>query len=31
MHSDEEHAMSSHELQSAQILTMEFWKMHYTR
>jgi hypothetical protein len=28
---DEQHAMSSHELQSALILTVEFSKMRYTR
>jgi hypothetical protein len=27
---DEQHAMSSHELQSALILTVEFSKMYYT-
>jgi hypothetical protein len=31
VHSDEQHAMSSHELQSALILTVEFSKMYYTR
>jgi hypothetical protein len=25
------HAMSLHELQSALMLTVEFWKMYYTR
>jgi hypothetical protein len=28
---DEQHAMSSHELQSALMLTAEFSRMHYTR
>jgi hypothetical protein len=28
---NEQHAMSSHELQSALILTVEFSKTHYTR
>jgi hypothetical protein len=28
---DEQHAMSSHELQSALMLTVEFSKMYYTR
>jgi hypothetical protein len=28
MHSDEQHAMSSHELQSALMLTVEFSKMY---
>jgi hypothetical protein len=28
---DEQHAMSSHELQSAVMLTVEFSKMYYTR
>jgi hypothetical protein len=27
---DEQHAMSSHELQSALMLTVEFSKMYYT-
>jgi hypothetical protein len=31
MHSDEKHAMSSHELQSALVLTVEFSKMYFTR
>jgi hypothetical protein len=31
MHSDEQHAMSSHELRSSLMLTMEFSKMYYTR
>jgi hypothetical protein len=30
MHSDEQHAMSSHELQSALTLMVEFSKMYYT-
>jgi hypothetical protein len=29
-HSDEQHAMSSHESQSALMLTVEFSKMYYT-
>jgi hypothetical protein len=28
---DETHAMSSHKLQSASMLTMEFSKMYYSR
>jgi hypothetical protein len=28
---DEQHAMSSHDLQSALMLTVEFSKMYYTR
>jgi hypothetical protein len=28
---DEQHAMSSHELQSALMLTVEFSEMYYTR
>jgi hypothetical protein len=28
---DEQHAMSSHELQSALMLTVEFSKLYYTR
>jgi hypothetical protein len=31
MHSDEQHAMSSQQLQSALMLTVEFLKMYYTR
>jgi hypothetical protein len=30
-YTDEQHAMSSHELQSALMLTVEFSKMYYTR
>jgi hypothetical protein len=30
MHSDEQHAMSSHELQSALMLTVEFSEIYYT-
>jgi len=30
MHSDEQHAMSSHELQSAFMLTVEFSNIYYT-
>jgi len=29
MHSDEEHAMSSHELRSALMLTVEFSNIYY--
>jgi hypothetical protein len=28
---DEQHAMSSHESQSAMVLTVEFYEMYYTR
>jgi hypothetical protein len=28
---EEQHAMSSHELQSALMLAVEFWKIYYTR
>jgi hypothetical protein len=31
MHTDEQHAMSSHELQSAWMLTAEFSKIFYTK
>jgi len=28
-HSDEQHAMSSHDLQSTLMLTVEFWNIYY--
>jgi hypothetical protein len=31
MHSDKEHAMSSHKLQSAMTLTLESSKIYYTK
>jgi hypothetical protein len=31
IHSDEQHAIPSHELQSALMLTVEFSKMYYSR
>jgi hypothetical protein len=31
MHLDEQHAMSSHELQSALMLTVEVLNIYYTR